>query len=152
VERSQNITPWTINTTYSQVLERTGLLNVCEGGLELLQLDVDFCCCLLGFLDLHHIKRQGVKIHFTTSPTYRLSLEGLNNLDVCIGVVSHGLELLQELLSFIDDSSVLQDRTVVSNIDGSWLRRVLGVDTLSICVPLAEHLEGSNRICEPARW
>lgn len=38
--------------TYGEVLEGTGFLDVGEGGLELLELDVDLSLGLLGFSDL----------------------------------------------------------------------------------------------------
>ena len=45
--------------TYSQILKRTGLLNVGKSNLEVFQLDINFLCGLFGFLDLQHIERQG---------------------------------------------------------------------------------------------
>lgn len=45
--------------TYGQVLKWTGFLNVGEGSLEVFQLDVNFLCGLVSFLDLKCIERQG---------------------------------------------------------------------------------------------
>lgn len=52
---------WYREETHGEVLERTGLFDVGEGGLELLKLDVDLSLGLLGFSNLfapsHHTHR-----------------------------------------------------------------------------------------------
>ena len=81
----------------------------------------------------------------TLSLTYGLGLESLNSLDVCANIVSDGLEVFEKLLSLINDSLVLQDGTVVSEVDGCRLSSECALNTLGIHVPLAEGLEG----CRP---
>lgn len=53
-----NTSPLTSSETYSQVLKRTCFLNVGESSLEVFQLDINFLCGLVGFLDLRHIERE----------------------------------------------------------------------------------------------
>lgn len=48
----------TTSETHSQVLERTGFFDIGESGLEVFQLNIDFLCGLIGFLDLQHTERQ----------------------------------------------------------------------------------------------
>ena len=83
----------------------------------------------------------------TLSLTYGLGLESLNSLDVCANIVSDGLEVFEKLLSLINDSLVLQDGTVVSEVDGCRLSSECALNTLGIHVPLAEGLEGGNGLC-----
>ena len=79
--------------------------------------------------------------------SYSFRFESLYSLDVCACVVSNGLEILQKLLSLIDNSPVLQDRAVVRKIDSCGLRRVLGLETHSVSMALAEGLQSSNGLC-----
>ena len=83
----------------------------------------------------------------TSEATYRLGLERLNSLDVCANVVRHRLELLQNLLSLIDDSLVLEHRTVVCEVDGRGLRVERAGDALGVAVPLPQGLQRSDGFC-----
>lgn len=64
-----------------------------------------------------------------------------------IGIVRDRLKLLGELFGLVHDSLVFQDGPVVGKVDCRWLRRVLNVEPLSICVPFAESLESGNGLC-----
>lgn len=66
---------------------------------------------------------------------------------MCACVVSNRLEILQKLLSLIDNGPVLQDRTVVCKIDSCGLRRILGLETHSVSMALTEGLQSSNGFC-----
>ncbi len=59
-------------------------------------------------------------------------------------IVRHRLERLQDLLSLIDDSLVLQHGAVVRKVDRGGLGGVLGVDALCFAVSFPESLEGSD--------
>ena len=76
--------------------------------------------------------------------TYSLSLEGLNSLHVPRNVVGDGLEVPQELLSFINDSLVLEYRTVVRKVDGGRLGVELCVDPLRVAVTFTERLKSGD--------
>ncbi len=76
--------------------------------------------------------------------TYSLDLEGLNSLYVTGDIVNNRFEVLQELLSFIDDSFVLEHRSVVGKVDGGGLGGVLCVQPLRVTVTLAEGLESGD--------
>lgn len=76
-----------------------------------------------------------------TPKTHSLRLESLNCFDLGIHVVGHGLELLEELLSLINDGFVLKDSTVVTEVDGGGLVGELSVETLSISMAFPESLQ-----------
>ena len=76
--------------------------------------------------------------------TYSLGLEGLNSLHVSRNVVGDGLEVPQELLSLVNDSLVLEYRTVVRKVDGGRLGVELRVNPLRIAVTLTERLESGD--------
>mgnify|MGYP007051635911 CR=1 FL=1 len=79
---------------------------------------------------------------------YSLGFEGLNGLEGCANVVGDGLELLQELLGLVNDSLVLQNGAVMSEVDGGGLIGVGGRHSLGVSVTLAEGLDSSNGLCE----
>ena len=76
--------------------------------------------------------------------TYSLCLEGLDGLEGSADIVGGGLEVLQVLLGVVNNSLVLQNRAVVSEVNGGGLAGVVVVDTLGIGVTLAEGLDGSD--------
>lgn len=78
---------------------------------------------------------------------YSFGLESVNSLDVSTRVVSHGLEVGERLLGFVDDSLVLEDRTVVLKVDSGGLRMAGRVQALGFRVTLAERLEGGDGLC-----
>ena len=56
----------------------------------------------------------------------------------------HRLEVLEDLLSLINDTLVFQDRTVVGEIDVCGLRLQLSSDALSVSMAFAEGLQRGN--------
>lgn len=132
-----------------EVLERTRLLDVVQRSLEVPELLVNLLGSLLGAYDLCF---QTVTPISPTIPrrfingknTNGLGFERFDGLDVSADVVCHGLERLENALSLIDDSLVLNQRAVLGDVDGGGLGGQLVVDTESLGVSLAESLEGCN--------
>lgn len=54
--------------------------------------------------------------------TYGLRLEHLNSLDVSTDIISNRLEVLEDFLRLVNDALVLQDATVVGDVDCCGLR------------------------------
>ena len=106
-----------------QVLEWSGLLNVLQCLLQVLELNIDVGLCLLGGLD-------------------GLGLESVNGLDLAVDVVLLGLESVEMLLNVVDDGRVLEDTAVVGEVDGLLLLLKLGELAAGVVVAL---LEGSER-------
>ena len=79
--------------------------------------------------------------------THRFGLERFDSFDVRIDVVCDGLKVLGELFGLVHDSLVFQDRSVVGKVDCRWLRRILSVEPLSICMPFAESLKRGDSLC-----
>lgn len=88
----------------SEVLEGTGLLNVLQGGSEILQLKINSLLGSLGILD-------------------GLNLKGVNGLELTADIVGGGLEGLEALLDLVDDGGVLEGRSVGGEVDGRRLLR-----------------------------
>jgi len=99
--------------TNGELFERTCVLNVGEGSLELLELDVDLRLGLLSLGD-------------------GLCLESLDGLDMGVDVVSHGLEFGQEFFGFVDDGLVLEDGAVVGEVYGGGLGNILLLQPLCL--------------------
>lgn len=83
--------------------------------------------------------------------THRLDLEGLDRLQVRRHVVRHGLEACEGLLRLVDDGLVLEDGTVVREVNGGGLRGELRGDALGIRMPLAEGLQARDGLCRVKR-
>ena len=49
----------------------------------------------------------------STINTNRLGLECINSLDMAANIISDGLEILQDLISLVNDGLVLEDGAVV---------------------------------------
>lgn len=119
-------------THHSEVGKRPGVLNVLERLLEIAELLVDNGLGLLGAL-------QG------------LCLEGLNGLDLPAHIVRLRFEGVELLLDVVDDGLVLEDATVVLEVDGL---RLLGQDghfAARIVVALLEGLEGGGGVAFEAQ-
>jgi hypothetical protein len=109
------------NLVDSEVLEWSGLLDVLEGSGEVLELEVDGLLGGLGVLD-------------------GLSLEGVDGLQLSADIVGDGLEGVESLLDLIDDSLVLEDGSVLGEIDGGGLLRELLNLAADVLVALLEGL------------
>lgn len=59
------------------------------------------------------------------SKTYSLGLESLNGLNLLIHVISDRLEVTEELLGFINDSLVFEDRSIVGEVNSGGLTSIL---------------------------
>lgn len=119
------------STYHSELVERSGLLDVLQRLLEVLQLEVDLLLGGLGILD-------------------GLNLEGLDGLELAGEIVGRGLELLEALLDLVDNGLVLQDTAVVGEVDGGGL---LAEDldlAAGVLVALLESLEGGDRLATQA--
>lgn len=89
--------------TYNgELVERASLLDVLQGLLQILELHIDTALGLNGVLD-------------------GLGFEGLDGLDLAGDIVGNWLEGLVVLLYRIDNSLVLEDGAVVSEVDSGWL-------------------------------
>jgi len=106
-----------------QVLEWSGLLDVLQCLLQVLELTVDLNLGLLGSLD-------------------GLGLESLNGLDLARDVVLLGLESRELLLDVVDDGGVLQETTVVGEVDSLLLALELGELAAGVIVALLEGDKG----------
>ena len=53
--------------------------------------------------------------------SHRLSLEGLDSLNVSIYIIRQRLEVLQDFLSFINNGLVLYDSAVLRKVDSGGL-------------------------------
>lgn len=109
----------------SEVLERTGGLDVLEGGSEVLELEVDSLLGGLGVLD-------------------SLNLESLDSLELAADVVGGGLEGLEALLDLVDDGGVLEGGAVGGEVDGRGLLGKLLDLAAGVLVALLESLEGRH--------
>lgn len=119
------------STYHSQLLERSGGLDVLEGGSQVLQLEVDLLLGGLGVLD-------------------GLDLEGVDGLQLALDIVGGGLELLEALLDLGDDGLVLENAAVVGEVDlGGQLRQGLDL-AAGVLVALLEGLEGGDRLAAQA--
>lgn len=133
------------NVLRGELVERTSILDVGESGLQLLELNVNLLLGLLGLGNLKHARRTVRQMAANDKHnTYSLSLEGLDRLEGGADVVGGGLEVVQELLSLIDNGLVLQYRAVASEVNGGGLASEVVVNTLGIGVTLAEGLDGSD--------
>lgn len=115
-----------VRDTYdSEVLEWSGLLDVLEGGGEVLELEVNGLLGGLGVLD-------------------GLGLEGVNGLQLSADIVADGSEGLESLLDLVDDGLVLEDGSVLGEVDGGGLLAELLDLAADVLVALLEGLEGGD--------
>jgi hypothetical protein len=117
--------PHTPYTHHSEVRERPRLLDVLQGLLEIAQLLVDNRLGLLSALD-------------------SLRLERLNSLDLPVHIVRLGLESVELLLDVVDDGLVLEDGSVLGEVDGLGLLGENGNLAAGVVVALLELLQGSG--------
>ena len=115
----------------SEVLERPGLLNVLQGGGEVLELEVDGLLGGLGILD-------------------GLDLEGVDGLDLAADVVGGGLEVLEALLDLVDDGAVLEHGAVGGEVDRRGLLRQLLDLAARVLVALLEGLQRGDGLAAEA--
>ncbi|KAI6775732.1 hypothetical protein HG530_002490 [Fusarium avenaceum] len=113
------------DTYDSEVLEWSGLLDVLEGSGKVLELEVDGLLGGLGVLD-------------------GLSLESIDSLQLSANIVGDGLEGVESLLDLIDDSLVLEDGSVLGEIDGGGLLREVLDLAADVLVALLEGLQGGD--------
>jgi hypothetical protein len=119
------------NTYDSEVLERTGGLDVLQGLLQVLQLGLNLTLGSLSVLN-------------------SLGLEGVDGLQLAVDIVGSGLEGLEVVLELVDDGLVLQDAAVVAEVNGLGLLRQDLDLAASIVVALLESLEGGGGLAAEA--
>ena len=112
-------------THHSQVVKWPGILDVLQRLLEVAQLLVDNRLGLLSALD-------------------SLRLERLDSLDLPVHIVRLGLESVELLLNVVDDSLVLEDGSVVGEVDGLGLLGEDGNLATGVVVALLELLQGDG--------
>lgn len=117
---------------HSDLVEGSGGLDVLEGGLKVLELEVDLLLGGLGVLD-------------------GLDLEGVNGLDLALDVVGRGLELLEALLDLVDDGLVLERRPVLGEVDRGGQLREQGDLAAGVLVALLKGLERGDRLAAQAQ-
>jgi len=128
-ERRELVSP--VMTYDSELLERSGLLNVLQGLLKVLELQVDLLLGGLGVLD-------------------GLDLECLDGLELTVQVIGGGLEGLEALLDLVDDGLVLENGAVLGEVDlGGLLLEELEL-AAGILVALLEGLEAGDRLATEA--
>ena len=76
--------------------------------------------------------------------TYSFSLERLDRLDVLADVVCYGFESFQYLLGVVNDGLVLQNVSVVREVDRCLRGLELVVHPLGLGVSFSESLQGCN--------
>lgn len=72
--------------------------------------------------------------------SHRLSLEGLDSLDVSIYIIRQRLEVFQNFLCVINNGLVLDDSAVVRKVNSGGLASYGIWDTLGLAVTLSEGL------------
>lgn len=120
-----------MGTYDGELLKGTGVLNVLEGGGEVLELEVDGLLGGLGVLD-------------------GLDLEGVDGLELAVDVVGGGLEGGEALLDLVDDGLVLEAGAVGGKVDGGGL---LGQEldlAAGVLVALLEGLQRGDRVATEA--
>jgi hypothetical protein len=118
--------PYHAGSTYhSEILEWSRLLNILQRLLQILQLQINTSLRLLSIL-------QGLR------------LKSFNRLNLSSNIVCRGLERIEMLLDLVDDGLVLQDGTIVSEVDFGGLFGELGHSATGILVTLLEGLEGGD--------
>lgn len=120
------------NTYHSEFVERPRGLDVGEGGLEVLELEVDLLLGGLGVAD-------------------GLDLKGVDGLELALDVVGGGLEVLEAALDLVDDGLVLQDGPVVGELDGRGLLRQRLQAAPRRLVALLEGLQRRRRLAPQAQ-
>ena len=118
-------------TYHSELVEGAGSLDVLEGSLEVLELELDLLLGGLGIAD-------------------GLDLEGVDGLELALDVVGGGLELLEAALDLGDDGLVLQHRPVVREVDRRGLLRQRLHPPPRVLVALLERLQRRRRLAPQA--
>jgi hypothetical protein len=129
------------NIAYCQVLEWSSILDIGQGSVECLQLDVNLCSCSLSF---RHLYFQSVQIIPPSRflETNSLCLEFVNGFNMCRHIIRRRLKPLQQLFSICDNVLVLEDGAVVLKVDRGRLLRQCTMDALGIRMALSERLKG----------
>lgn len=121
-----------INTYDRELLEASRILDVGEGLVQVLQLEVDLLLGRLGVLD-------------------GLGLEGVDGLDLAVDIVGLGLEGLEALLNLVNDGLILEDGTVLGKVDlGGQFGQLLDL-ALGVLVARLEGLQGGDRLAAQAQ-
>lgn len=120
------------DTYDGELLEAPGLLDVLEGLVQVLQLEVDLLLGRLGVLD-------------------SLGLEGLDGLDLAVDIVGLGLEGLEALLDLVDDGLVLEEGAVLGKVDlGGQFGQLLDL-ALGVVIARLEGLQRGDRLAAEAQ-
>lgn len=141
---------------YREFIEGTSILNVGKSSLELLELNVNLGLCFLSLGNLSKTQMRQLKPHqwpafesqLLNIKTYSLRLKCFNGLDLCVHIISHGLEVLQKLLGLINNGLVFKDGTIVGKIDIGGLAGILSIETLSVTMAFPEGLQRRDGFCE----
>lgn len=118
-------------TYHGELVEGSGGLNVLQGSLEVLELEVDLLLGSLGVLD-------------------GLDLESIDGLELAGEIVGGGLEVLESLLDLVNDGLVLEDAAVVGEVDGGRLLAELLHLAAGVLVARLEGLEGGDGLAAQA--
>jgi hypothetical protein len=113
------------NTYHGELIKWSRLLNILQRLLQILQLQINTSLGLLGIFQ-------------------SLRLKSLNRLDLSPNIVCRGLEGIEMLLNLLDNGLVLQNRTVVYEVDFGGLFGELGHSATGIFVALLKSLERGN--------
>jgi len=113
------------NTYHSELIKRPRLLNILQCCLQILQLQINTSLGRLGIL-------------------HSLCLKSLNRLNLSPNIVCRRLERIEMLLNLVNNGLVLQNRTVVCEVDFGGLLGELGYSATGILVALLEGLEGGG--------
>jgi hypothetical protein len=119
------------NLVDGELVEGTGLLDVAQGLLKILELEINLLLGGLGVLN-------------------GLDLEGLDGLELAVQVVGGGLEGVETLLDLVNDGSVLEDRAVVGKVDGGRLLLQQLQLAAHVVVALFEGLQAGHRLAAQA--
>lgn len=114
-----------------ELLPGSRALDVVQGLLQALQLNLDLGLCLLGVLDGD-------------------LLEALDGLDLLAHVVGFGLERLEVLLDLVDDGRVREHAAVVAEVDRRGLLRQDLHPASGVVVSLLEVGQGRRRAASEA--
>lgn len=127
--------------THREVLEWSGLLDIGQCCLEVLELFVNL---LRGLLRLGNLFKTHALDSKSTpgskGTTNSFALERVDSLQVGVHIVGNGLVAGQNFLGLINDGLVLEDCSVLCKIYGGRCIAVLVVNALSFRVTLAESL------------
>lgn len=114
-------------TYHSKLLKWPGGLNVLQGSIEVLELQINLLLGSLGVLD-------------------GLNLESIDGLELAAHVVCGGLEVLEALLDLVNDGLVLEKAAVLGEVDGGGLLGQLLDLSADVLITCLEGLQGGNSL------